>query len=150
MLPEEITRISPEGLAVIEGYLANGQDILRTAESMNLPVDEVNRLLNKKESAAYLDRIYNESGFRNRAKMAALMDEIINNKLEELSDTGQGSSKDIVEILQAAHKMQMDQMAMQLKLLEAQNKTPAVQINQQINNSGGQNYNSLLEKLMRN
>lgn len=149
MLPEEITRISPEGLAVIEGYLANGQDILRTAAAMDLPIDEVSRLLNKKESAAYLDRIYQESGFRNRARMGELMDEIINSKLEEMAETGQGSSKDIIEILQAAHKMQMDQMSMQLKLLEAQNKTPAVQINQQINNQGGTNYNSLLEKLMR-
>ncbi len=147
MLPEEITRISPEGLAVIEGYLANGQDILRTAAAMDLPIDEVSRLLNKKESAAYLDRIYQESGFRNRARMGELMDEIINSKLEEMAETGQGSSKDIIEILQIAHSMKIKEMEMQIKLASIENKQPAIQINQQIN--GGTNYNSLLEKLTK-
>lgn len=147
MLPEEITRISPEGLAVIEGYLANGQDILRTAAAMDLPIDEVSRLLNKKESAAYLDRIYQESGFRNRARMGELMDEIINAKLEEMADTGQGSSKDIIEILQIAHSMKIKEIEMQIKLASIENKQPAIQINQQIN--GGTNYNSLLEKLTK-
>lgn len=146
-MTEEIQKISPEGLRVVESYLQNGQDITRAAEHLNLPASEVHRLLSKRETQAYLDRIYLEHGFRNRDRMASLMDEIINQKLEELADTGMGSTKDIVEILQAAHKMKMEEMAMQIKLMEAGNKTPSVAV--QINNNGGSNYNSLLEKLMK-
>jgi hypothetical protein len=147
-MTEEIQKISPEGLRVIEAYLQNGQDMMRAATALDLPASEVHRLLSKKETQNYLDRIYLEHGFRNRDKMASLMDEIINQKLEELADTGMGSSKDIVEILQAAHKMKMDELAMQIKLIEANNKAgPSVAV--QINNNGGSNYNSLLEKLTK-
>lgn len=145
MVPE---RISPEGLRVAQSYLENGQDILATANHLNLPIEVVEDLLNKKETQRYIDRIYNESGFRNRQKMGDLMDAIIAKKLEEMDDTGIGSSKDIIEILSLAHKMKMDQMQMELKLLEAQNKTPAVQINTQINNAGGDKYNQLLERIL--
>lgn len=145
MVPE---RISPEGLRVAQSYLENGQDILATANHLNLPIEVVEELLNKRETKAYIDRIYNESGFRNRQRMGDLMDTIISRKLEEMEESGLGSGKDIIEILSLAHKMKMDQMQMELKLLEAQNKTPAVQINTQINNAGGDKYNQLLEKIL--
>jgi hypothetical protein len=140
--------ICPEGLRVAEVYLEEGQDAIATADRLNLPIEEVDRLLNKRETKAYIDRIYNESGFRNRQKMGELMDTIIAQKLQEMDDTGLGSSKDIIEILSLAHKMKMDQMTMELKLLEAQNKGPAVQINTQINQGGGEKYNQLLEKIL--
>lgn len=145
MVPE---RISPEGLRVAQSYLENGQDILATANHLNLPIEVVEDLLNKKETQRYIDRIYNESGFRNRQRMGDLMDTIISRKLEEMEESGLGSGKDIIEILSLAHKMKMDQMQMELKLLEAQNKTPAVQINTQINNAGGDKYNQLLERIL--
>lgn len=145
MVPD---RISPEGLRVAQSYLENGQDILATANHLNLPIEVVEELLNKRETKAYIDRIYNESGFRNRQRMGDLMDAIISRKLEEMEESGLGSGKDIIEILSLAHKMKMDQMQMELKLLEAQNKTPAVQINTQINNAGGDKYNQLLERIL--
>ena len=145
-MTEEIQKISPEGLRVAEAYLQNGQDLIKTAEALGLDKSTVQFLLAKRETKNYIDQIFMESGFRNRGKMADLMDEIINQKLEELADTGMGSSKDILEILQVAHKMQMDHMAMQIKLAEASSKAPSVAV--QINNNGGSNYNSLLEKLM--
>ena len=143
----EIQKICPEGLRVAQVYLEMGQDAMATADRLNLPIGEVERLLNKRETKTYIDRIYHESGFRNRHRMGELMDAIINQKLQEMDDTGMGSSKDIVEILTLAHKMKMDQMAMELKLLEAQNKGPGVQINTQIN-TGGDKYNQLLERIM--
>lgn len=139
---EEITKICPEGLVVAQTYLEEGQDSQAVAVRLNLPIEKVDELLNKRETKVYIDRIYHETGFRNRHKMGELMDAIINNKLEEMDETGLGSSKDIIEILQVAHKMKMDQMAMEIKLAEA--KTPAVQINTQVNN----NYNKLLDRIM--
>lgn len=146
-MTEEITRISPEALKIVESYFEQGQDMKKAALALDLPVTEVHRILAKKETQAYIDRLFLEHGFRNRDRLANLLDEVINQKLEELADTGMGSSKDILEILQFAHKMRMDEMAMQIKLMEAQSKTPSVAV--QINNNGGNNYNSLLEKLMK-
>lgn len=149
-MSNEVIRISPEGLKAVEAYLENGQNLELTADALGLEKADLHALLNKRESKAYLDRLYMEAGFRNRGRMGELMDEIINAKLEEMADTGMGSGKDILEILQVAHKMRMDEMAMQIKLMEAENKAaiPNIQINQQINN-GGSNYNSLLEKLLK-
>ena len=145
----EIEKISPEGLRVAEVYLESGQDAQETARILNLPMDEVDRLLSKRETKAYIDRIYHESGFRNRHKMGELMDAIIAKKLEEMDDTGLGSQKDIIDILQASHKMQMERMQMELKLEEAKaGGKPGIQINTQIN-QGGDNYNKLLERLMK-
>jgi len=148
-MSNEVIRISPEGLKAVEAYLENGQNLELTADALGLDKADLHALLNKRESKAYLDRLYMEAGFRNRGRMGDLMDEIINAKLEEMADTGMGSGKDILEILQVAHKMRMDEMAMQIKMMEVENKAPSIQINQQINNSGGSNYNSLLDKLMR-
>lgn len=148
-MSNEVIKISPEGLKAVEAYLENGQNLELTADALGLDKADLHALLNKRESKAYLDRLYMEAGFRNRGRMGELMDEIINAKLEEMADTGMGSGKDILEILQVAHKMRMDEMAMQIKMMEAENKAPNIQINQQINNSGGSNYNSLLDKLMR-
>lgn len=149
-MSNEVIRVSPEGLKVAEAYISNGHDLTKTAEALGMDKADVQVLLNKRETKNYIDQLFMESGFRNRARMADLMDEIISAKLEELADTGMGSSKDILEILLASHKMQMDQMAMQIKLIEAENKlgAPGIQINQQINNHGS-NYNSLLEKLLK-
>lgn len=141
-----IEKICPEGLEVATAYLEEGQDSMAVANKLNLPIEEVDRLLNKREVKVFIDRIFNESGFRNRHRMGELMDTIIAKKLEEMEDSGLGSGKDIVEIMTLAHKMKMDQIAMEIKLMEAKNKTPSVQINTQIN--GGDKYNELLEKIL--
>ena len=145
----EITVISPEGLEIANHYLSNGSCSIKTAELMDLPIDEVDRYLSKREVRSYIDRLYNESGFRNRDKMGSVWDAILSSKLEELDDTGMGSSKDIVEIMTAMHKFNIDTMNLQLKILEAEKaNAPAVVLNTQNNNYGGDNYNSLLEKIL--
>lgn len=145
---QEIEKISPEGLEVAKAYLENKQDTLATAKSLHLPVEEVERLLNKRETKNFIDRIYYESGFRSRQRMGELMDEIISHKLQEMEETGIGSSKDIIEILALQHKMVMDRLSMEIKLLEAQNKAPTIQINQQNNIEGGSRYNQLLDRIL--
>lgn len=136
--------ICPEGLNIAEAYLKNKSDIKTTADYLGLPVSVVETHLNKTEVKRYLDRLYFEAGFRNRELMGDLVDEIIKLKLEEMTETGLGSSKDIMEILKTAHDMKMKEMEMQMKM-ESSN-TPSIQVNTQ-NNYGGDNYNKLLEKL---
>lgn len=147
-MDNEITVISPEGLEIAHCYLQNGSDSVKTAELLNIDITEVDRYLCKREVRGYIDRLFNESGFRNRDKMANVWDAILAQKLEEMDDTGMGSSKDVVEIMERMHKFNMDQLTMQLKILELEKaKEPAVVVNTQ-NNYGGQNYNSLMEKIL--
>jgi len=138
--------ISPEGLDIAHAYLECKSDARLAAEKLNLPLDEVARYLNKREVKQYVDQLYFESGFRNRDRMGAVMDEIIAAKLEELDETGMGSTHDIVDILEKFHKMKMKEMEMAIKM--QQETAPHIQVNQQINNTGGDNYNRLLEKLL--
>lgn len=138
--------ICPEGLEVAKAYLEEGQDSLAVANKLNLPIEEVDRLLNKREVKNFIDRVFNEAGFRNKHRMAELMDAIIAKKLEEMDDTGLGSQADIIDILKLAHSMKMKEMEMEIKLLSA--KTPAMQVNTQINTAGGDQYNKLLEKIL--
>lgn len=137
--------ICPEGLVVAEAYLSNKSDTKETAKFLNMEVSEVQAYLNKREVKAYLDQLFLEGGFRNREVMGALVDEIIKQKLEEMTETGLGSNKDIMEIIKMSHDMKMKEMEMQMKLEGS--KVPSIQVNTQ-NNYGGSNYNKLLEKLV--
>lgn len=145
MSDTELTLISPEGLEIAQTYLQSNSSATATATALGLPVEEVNRYLDKREVKNFIDRIYFESGFRNRERFGAVMDEIIACKLEELDETGLGTSKDILEVMKIAHDMKMKEMEMALKVAAAEKAdAPQIQVNQQFN---GNNYNSLLEKL---
>ena len=136
-LPE---KISPEGLAVAQTYLQEG-DISSTANSLAMTKHEVSDMLQTAEVKRYIDHQYLESGYRNRNKIAAAMDNIIELKLEEMAESEMGSSKDIIEILALQHKMRMEEM----KLM--QESGPTSQTNILINEAGGKNYNALLGKI---
>lgn len=150
-------KITPEGFEIAQAYLMARSDVSLAATQLSISEDEVQRQLQKREVRDYIDRVFNESGFRNREKMGALWDEILAAKLEEMDDTGMGSSKDIVEIMEKMHKFNMDQIAAQTKLMELEIKRealkvkeePKIQVNQQTNNHfGGQNYNALMDRIL--
>lgn len=143
----EPEKISPEGLTIAQVYLTEGGgNMMRTAEILEMPVDELELILKKSEVTEFINRVYYESGFRNRNKIAAVMDEIIAAKLEEMDETGITTDKDIVDLLQIVSNNRIKEMELELKLLEAKRKrseVPSVQNNIQIN--GG--YDTLLSKL---
>ena len=139
--------LSPEGLEIAQAYLRNGSDTEKTALALGLPSEEVHRYLQKREVRGYIDRLYNEAGFRNRDKMGEVWDAILATKLEEMNETGMGSNKDIVEIMEKMHKFKMDEMKMQMELLKAEKDgAPQIQVNTQ--NNYGENYNSLLDRII--
>ncbi len=133
-------------------YLQN-QDIRAVSTDLDLPVDLVTDILNRREVRAYIDHVFMDSGFNNRYKMRRAMDAIISQKFKEMEEAGIGSSKDILEILALSHKMTMEQMDKQIALekIRSDKGTPKSQVNVQINNSdSGSNYDKLLGKLMGN
>lgn len=147
--PAEVLRISPENLEIANCYLQN-QDIVTTATKMGIPTDLVSDALSKREVKAYIDNVFMDVGFNNRFRMRGVMDEIIKRKLQEMDENDIGSEKDIVDILALSHKMTMELMDKQIKLIEAQNKQSSIknQTNVQINSGGGSNYDMLLDKLL--
>lgn len=147
-LPAETISISPEALEVANEYLQN-PSIKAVSSILDIPQDTVALILDRKEVKAYIDRIFSESGYNNRTKMRDLLDTIIEKKLEEMSEAGIGSNKDIMDILALSHKFTMEHLDKEiaLKKLEMGNLKPNNQFNLQINNDGS-NYAKLLDKLM--
>ena len=150
LVPEEM---SPEGMRVVEAYLDCGSDITQVGDYLGMPQETVMSIYNRPEVKHYITTLFMESGFRNRDKFFGVMDEIVKKKLEDLEESELGSDADILEIMKVYHKMKMDEMAMQIKLLEAQTKvrTPTTQTNIQNNfnlpGSDDGNYMALMNQL---
>lgn len=119
LVPEEM---SPEGMRVVEAYLDCGSDITQVGDYLGMPQEIVVAIYNRPEVRSYINTLFMESGFRNKGKFFGVMDTIIKKKLEDLEESELGSDADILEIMKVYHKMKMDEMAMQIKLIEAQSK----------------------------
>jgi hypothetical protein len=147
--PNHLVPISPEGLEIAKVYLET-QDIQLTAKRLGIDQLQVTQYLEKAEVKNYVDQVYLNAGYRNRFRLAELMDQIIERKLSELQDADIGSSKDILEILQFAHKLRMDELTAQTKLEAARQNSVKSQTNIQINQSpyGDSNYGKLLDQLL--
>ena len=134
-------KISPEGLEVAETYLMYG-DLKEAANALDMEPSAVSDYLNQREVKAYIDHQYLESGYRNRNRIADALDNVIELKLEEMQESEMGSQKDILDILQFAHKLRMEEIAAIQK-----NTGPTNQTNVLITDAGGVNYNKLLGKI---
>src|SRR4030065_68604 len=144
--PAEVLNISPENLTCANAYLEL-QSIPEVASRLGVPIEMVTQILARREIKAYIDHVFLDMGYNNRGRVRNLLDGIINKKLEEMEESGIGSSKDITEILALSHKITLDILNTQIKLEEAKNKNTNIkhQTNVQIND-GGSNYQALLDK----
>jgi len=134
-----LTYPAPEWLVVANTYLEEGS-IPAVCAALGMQSHAVTEILAKKDVRAYLDNVYLDMGYRNRSKLAAVFDQIIESKLEEAAESGVYSSKDLADILMMVHKMRMDEIKAQTtKVIENQT-------NVQINGDG--NYGKLMEKLL--
>lgn len=147
--PNHIVPISPEGYEIATTYLQT-QSIEETASKLGIDTIQVTQFLEKAEVKNYINEMYISSGFRSRFKLAEVMDSLINKKLEELNEAEIGSSKDILEILQFAHKMRIDEINAMAKLESSRKESPKQQTNIQINANpyGDSNYGKLLDSLL--
>lgn len=138
--------VSPEALTVMNSYLQNGCNMNDAAIALNVPVERVSQVLSQRPVKALLDQQFQEQGFRNRDRMFGLLDEIVNQKIQEMEDTGMLPDVDIVTLLEKVHKMKMAELAMSLKVQQEVHNTTNIQIN---NNAGGSAYQNLLEKIIQ-
>lgn len=145
--PAEVLKISPEALEVANAYLQI-QDIPKVADILSIPTELVTQMLDRAEVKAYIDNVFMDTGFNNRFKMRAAMDAILAKKFEEMDEAGVGSGKDIIEIMALSHKMTMELMDREIALRKLEGSSVRNQVNVQINDQGGSNYNNLLDRLM--
>ena len=134
--------VAPELFEITTEYTKT-LDIGKTARALELSEHEVVEMLDKKEAKRYINAIFLEQGYLNRNKLNDVMTTIIEQKLEEMEETGLGSNKDILEILKFAHTMRMDHEKV------SKEEAPGTQVNLQQNNTfGGDNYQKLMEKIV--
>ena len=138
----KLVKMAPENLEVANAYLSTGS-ALTAASSLGVTPDKVYEVLEKSDVKDYINSVYLDQGYRNRFRLAELLDEVIENKLQEARDSEQYSSKDLVDIIALAHKITVDHTK------EAKATTNIKQQNVQINSPFGEgNYGKLMEKLL--
>lgn len=136
----EPIKIEPRALEVANAYLAT-MSIAETASILGLLESDITEYLEQKAVKRYIDNIFLDQGYRNKWKMGALLDKIIESKLEEAEESQVYSKKDLADLLLIAHKIRMEE----LKAIK--DEAPGKQVNIQQNNYG-ENYGELMKKLL--
>lgn len=121
---------------------------METADALAVSPDRVAQILDKREVKSYIDQVYLDQGYRNRSKLAGLLDRVIDAKVEEAEETELYSEKDLADLIKLAHQMRMDEAKLQKE------SAPRVQVNQQNNIAesnpfGEGNYGELIRKLVQ-
>lgn len=134
-----LTKLPPEGFDIANAYLEYGT-VEEVANRLQIPPYEVTAVLNRKDVKDYIQGVYLDVGYRNKNKLGALLDRMIDAKIEEAEETGVLTSKDLFDLVALQHKMRMDE----LKLAEK----PTIGTNVNIAQFGEGNYGKLMDKLM--
>jgi ribosomal protein S8 len=144
----ELALIAPEQLEVANTYLQT-LDLNKTAELLSMSTVEVSSYLRKTEIKNYINTVFMEQGYINKFRLSDTLNDLIQTKLDELREAGVSSNKDILELLQFAHKMRIDELQLELQLEKAKATTNIKnQKNVQIN-AYGENYAKLMEELTK-
>jgi hypothetical protein len=130
--------LTPEALDIANAYITYGS-AKETADQLQIPEYQIVQLLERNDVKDYITGIYLDRGYRNKHKLGSVLDKMIDAKMEEAEESGIYTSKDLLELLQFAHKMRMDE-------LKNDNTGPTVNIA----NFGQGNYGQLMEKLLNN
>ena len=146
------TRISPEGLEIANAYLELG-NIPAVSVRLKISEGKISEYLAKREVKQYVDQVYLDSGYRNRFKLAEVLDTIIDKKLDEADESEVYSTKDLADLVALSHKIRMDEMKAQTELEKARAANIKNQTNVQINSGdmpfGQGNYGELMKKLLQ-
>tara|TARA_Y100001938_G_C8016908_1_gene393094 strand:+ start:161 stop:625 length:465 start_codon:yes stop_codon:yes gene_type:complete len=145
------TRISPEGLEIANAYLELGS-IPAVCSKLSIDEAKASEYLQKREVKAYVDQVYLDTGYRNRFKLADVLDTLIDAKLEEAEESEIYTSKDLADLVGMAHKIRMDELKAQTELEKAKAQTIKTQVNIQDNSQvpfGQGNYGELMKKLLK-
>ena len=124
--------LDPVLLSIANDYLA-GKSIETIADEYGISADRVTTVVEKREVKSYIDNVYATQGYLNRGKRIALINRVIDQKLQEAIETGIYSKKDLLDWMKHLAEIEAT--------LKPQAKGPAVAV--QINN-----YDRLMKDLL--
>jgi len=142
-MTQELVALTPECLDIANAYITYGSS-KETANQLGVSEYEIVSLLERKDVQGYINSVYLDRGYRNRSKLGDVLDRMIDSKIAEAEDSEIWTSKDLLELLQFAHKMRMDE----LKATQAGSGDKGATVN--IANFGPGNYSQLMERLLVN
>jgi len=128
--------LTPECLDIANAYIQYGS-VKDAAEQLQIPEYQIVQLLERKDVKDYITGIYLDTGYRNKHKIGQLLDRMIDAKVAEAEESEMYTSKDLLELLQFAHKIRMDE-------IKNENSGPTVNIA----NFGQGNYGQLMDRLL--
>lgn len=124
--------LDPVMLAIANDYLS-GKSIDIIADEYGISGDRVTSVIEKREVKQYIDNVFATQGYLNRIRRFALINAVIDQKVQEAVETGVYSKKDLLDW--------MKHLADVEATLKPQAKGPAVAV--QINN-----YDRLMKDLL--
>jgi hypothetical protein len=92
----EAPPLDPVLLSIANDYLA-GKGIDLIADEYGISSDRVTSVIEKREVKQYIDNVYATQGYLNRGKRIALINAVIDQKLQEALETGIYSKKDLLD-----------------------------------------------------
>src|SRR5210317_460668 len=119
----EAPPLDPVVLALANDYLS-GKGVNEIADEYGISEDRVTAVIEKKEVRSYIDSVFATQGYLNRIKRVALINRVIDQKLEEAMETGIYSKKDLLDWMKHLQDVETN--------LEPKKDGPAVAV--QINN----------------
>lgn len=124
--------LDPVLLSIANDYLA-GKGVEDIADEYGISADRVTSVIEKREVKSYIDNVYATQGYLNRGKRIALINTVIEQKLQDALETGVYSKKDLFDWLKLIGEIEGS--------LKPKDSGPKVAV--QINN----NYDKLMKDL---
>ena len=128
----EAPALDPVLLAIANDYLA-GKSIDTIADEYGISQDRVTTVIEKREVKQYIDNVFATQGYLNRVRRIALINSVIDQKVQEAVETGIYSKKDLLDWMKHIAEVEAT--------LKPVAKGPAVAV--QINN-----YDRLMKDLL--
>lgn len=101
----EAPAIDPIILTIANEYLS-GKDILSIADEFGIDPDRVTAIIEKKEVKSYIDNVYLSQGYLHRVKRLAIINDVIEQKLQDAAETGIYSKKDLLDWMKFLQEME--------------------------------------------
>lgn len=92
----EAPPLDPVVLAIANDYLS-GKSVDVIADEYGITSDRVTAVIEKREVKAYVDGVFATQGYLNRVRRIALINRVIDQKVQEAAETGIYSKKDLLD-----------------------------------------------------
>lgn len=128
----EAPEIDPILLGIANEHIS-GRSLTEIADQFNISEDRVAQVLDRREVKQYVDQVFLSQGYLNRFKRIQLINQVIEQKIQDVALGESYTKKDLLEWLRLLQDMDKQARPQQ------RGPTVAVQVN---------NYDSLMRDLM--